>query len=207
MQQQSAVLPDPVVAEEAPAVALVHMDVVDPVAGQEPEHLVLDVRFGAEAGAEEVQACVRVVHRAPHVVVEEVGEVVVGARDVRRQRAQAGRVEEVAAHEVEVRASGTGQQRVPAVGQLLQTTGHRVPEVVGDQVEQVGRCLLGEHIDRGAVVRSAVVGEVDLIVRSFPLTLAPGTDGTGDQDTVGLQWHVDQLPLRAGGLPGPWQEA
>jgi transposase, IS6 family len=46
VQQQPAVLPDPVVTAKLAAVALVHVDVMDPVAGQKPEHLVAGGRLG-----------------------------------------------------------------------------------------------------------------------------------------------------------------
>jgi len=117
-----------------------------------------------------------VVDRAPNVVVEEVGQVLVGAGAVRWQGAQPRRVEELAAHEVEVRAAGSGRQGGPAARPAVQTVRDRVPEVLVDEVEQFGGPLLGEDVDSGAVVDAGVVREVDLVVRCVGGALAPGVD-------------------------------
>ena len=50
----------------------------------------------------------------PQPVVEQVGEVVVGAGERRRQQAHPRAVEEVAADVVQVRSVGAGRERVPA---------------------------------------------------------------------------------------------
>jgi hypothetical protein len=44
-QQQPTVLPDPIITAELLAVALIHVNVMNPVTGQEPEHLVPDGRL------------------------------------------------------------------------------------------------------------------------------------------------------------------
>ena len=54
VNQQTAVLEDAIVLDELADVALVHVDVVDAVARQEAEVLVLDGRFGPPALAERV---------------------------------------------------------------------------------------------------------------------------------------------------------
>lgn len=197
VEEQATVLPDAVVALEAPAVALVHVDVVDAVPGQEAEDLVADGGLGPEALAEHVRPGGRIGHRALDVVVEQIGQVVVGALRVRGQRTHRRRVEEVAAHEVKVRAARPRRQCVPAGRQALQVCREGVLEVVGDQVEQLGGLLLGPYVDRCPVVRPLIVRQVDLVVRGVGGALAPDVDRPGDQYAVGLQWHVGQLPLQA----------
>ena len=78
VQQQPAVLPDPIIAAELLAVALVHVDVMDPVAGQEPEHLVPGGRLGPPSLPEGIDPGRRVGRGPLYEVVELVGQVIVG---------------------------------------------------------------------------------------------------------------------------------
>jgi len=78
VQQQPTVLPDAVVLAEALTVALIHVDVMNPVAGPKAEDLVRDPGFWPPALPEGIQAGSRVDGGAAHEVVQLVGQVVVG---------------------------------------------------------------------------------------------------------------------------------
>ncbi len=193
VEEQAPVLPHPVVAAEGRAVALVHVHVVDAVARREPEDLVAGA-LRSPALAEHVQEGPRVTHRPLHVVVEQVGEVVVGAGGVRGQRPHRRRVEEVAPDVVEVGAAGPGRQRRPAGGCSRQQVDDRMPEILDEEVQQLGRRLLGLHVDRRAVSGAALVRQLDLEVRTVVLVLAAPIDHPGGQDPVRTQRHDCSSP-------------
>ncbi len=204
MYEQGAVLPDPVVGAELSAVALVHVDVVDTVAGPEPEHLVGDVRLGAEPLPEEVQGGGGVGDGPLHVVVEQVGQVVVGAREVGREQSHRGGIEQVAADEVQAGLPRLRCQSRPSAAGWREQFGHRVAEVVVSQVQQLRGCLLGLDVDSGPVVGAGVVGEVDLVVRRVAGSLPAPVDCAGGQDTVFFQRHGSSFGCGGSGTAGVW---
>jgi hypothetical protein len=139
VQQQSAVLPHAVVPGEGAAVALVHVDVVDAVAGSEAEYLVGLVRLRRPPFPEGVDHRLRLGDRPPHPVVQEVSKVVVGTRHVGREHAHSVAVADVAADEVQVRGAGTwgqpGEPKVRGHGR-----GQRMAQVVVDVVQELEGC-------------------------------------------------------------------
>jgi hypothetical protein len=108
--QQAAVLPDAVVLLELWAVALVHVDVVDAVAGSEAEDLVAG-GLGSPPLPEGVQPGGGVGGGALDVVVELVGEVVVWPGCGGRHRPEQLPVEQVGADVVQRLLAGLARQR------------------------------------------------------------------------------------------------
>ncbi len=200
VEEQTPVLPHPVVAAEGGAVALVHVHVVDAVARREPEDLVAGA-LRSPPLAEHVQDRLRVTHRPLHVVVEQVGEVVVGAGGIRGQRPHRRRVEDVAPDVVEVGPAGPGRQRRPSGGRSRQLVDDRMPEVLDHEVQQLGRRFLGLHVDRSAVPGTALVRQLDLEVRTVVVVLAAPIDHPGRQDPVRTQRHECSSP-RLGATTG-----
>ena len=197
VQQQRAVLPDAVVALERAAVALVHVDVVDAAAGAEAEHLV-GLRLRPPALPERIQRRARLRDRAGDGAVEQVGEVVVRARRVGRERPHLRRVEEVGADEVQAAPPGCGASAVPSRRQPAERRRHRVPQVRVEQVQQLRRGLLGADVDRDPVVPAVGVDGVDLEVRRVRRPLAAPLDGSRDQHSVSVQWHGRTVRACAG---------
>lgn len=171
VQQQTAVLPHSVVAGELGAVALVHVHVVDPVTGQEPEHLVRSGWFGAEALPEHISGDLVVADGAVDVVVQQVGEVVVGAADVGGQQPHPGRVEQVRPDVVQIRPARTRWKRCPSRPSPGQKAGDGVPEVVEDKVEQLRGGLGRFDVDRHPVVHPGAIEQMDLIMRAVGRSL------------------------------------
>jgi len=101
----------PVVADEPAAVALVHVHVVHAVARPEAEDLVRHGSLGTPPLPEDVGHDGGVAGGPAHVMVEQVGEIVVRTGGVRGERPHRRRVEQVAADEVEVRRTRARRQR------------------------------------------------------------------------------------------------
>jgi hypothetical protein len=164
VQQQAAVLPDAVVPAEALAVALIHVDVVNPVAGQEAEDLVGDPGFGAPALPEGIHAGSRVRGGAAHEVVQLVGQVVVGPWRAGRLRLHLLPVEQVRADEVQRHPAGLVGQRGKTVGQAGQGLGYGMTEVLVGRIQQFRGLFLRQHIDRYPEV-SLAAADTDLVMR------------------------------------------
>ena len=84
VHQQPAVLIYAIIVDETTGIALVHVDVVNTVAGQESEVLVLGGGFGTPALTEGVNQRILVGHGALHHPIELVVEVVVETGDAER---------------------------------------------------------------------------------------------------------------------------
>ena len=101
VHQHAAILKHPVIGGELGAIALVHVDIVDAVARQETEVLVLRARLRSPALTEGVHQGVLVGNRPLHHAIELLVEVVVEAGDTEGQRPHLRAVEEIASDEVE----------------------------------------------------------------------------------------------------------
>ena len=101
VHEHAAILKHSVIGGELAGIALVHVDVVDAVARQEAEVLVLRARLRSPALTEGVHQGVLVGHRALHHAIELLVQVVVEARDAEGQRPHLRAVEEIASDEVE----------------------------------------------------------------------------------------------------------
>ena len=84
VQYQAAILPYAIVLAIGGAVALIHMDVVDAIAGLEVEHLVSNSLLGPPTLAEGVHQSIGFVDRAFDVMLDAVAEIVVRPRQIRR---------------------------------------------------------------------------------------------------------------------------
>jgi hypothetical protein len=135
-QQQCAVLPHAIVADELCHVPLVHVNVMNAVAGQEIEDLVARLRLGSPSLAERIDARVVFLDGALDEVLELIAEVVVRPRKAVRQQFHVEPVEEVRADEVEgLAARGVGKYLEP-VGQRGKGSVHRMGEVVVNEEQQ-----------------------------------------------------------------------
>ena len=195
MQQQPAILPDAVVLAEMLAVALIHVDVMNPVAGPKTEDLVRDPGFWPPALPEGIQAGSRVRGGAAHEVVQLVGQVVVGPWHAGRLRLHLLPVEQVRADEVQRHPAGLAGQRSKTVGQAGQGLGHGVTEVLVGHVQQFCGLLLRQHVDRHPKVGLAVT-DTDLVMRRVRATLGTLIDHAAGQDPIACQWHL--VPLKGG---------
>src|SRR5688572_8720802 len=97
LHEQTAVLPDAVVSDEPADVALVHVDVVNAVAGEESEELVLLVVLRSPPLAERIDDGVLRRDGTLHDPVDLLVQIIVEARDVERKRPDARAIEEIAA--------------------------------------------------------------------------------------------------------------
>jgi len=163
VHEQAAVLPHAVVVHELAAVALVHVDVVDAVARQEPEDLVAQPVFRSPPLAEGVQQRILFRDRRLHDAIELVVQIVIGAGQVHRQRPHAGPVEQIAADEVEAAVGRLVAKPVEPCGASAQRRGEGMAEVVVHEVLDLGRGELRLHVHRDAVF-GGVVYDVHLIV-------------------------------------------
>ena len=101
VHQHAAILKHSVIGGKLGGIALVHVDIVDAVARQETEVLVLRARLRSPALTEGVHQGVLVGNRPLHHPIELLVEVVVEARDTEGQRPHLRAVEEIASDEVE----------------------------------------------------------------------------------------------------------
>jgi hypothetical protein len=203
VQQQPAVLPDPVVTAELLAVALVHVDVVDPVAGQEPEDLVPGGRLGPPPLAERIDPGRRVGRGPFHEVVQLVGQVVVGPGGGGRHRTHHCPVEQVGPEEVKGQAAGRAREQTEPVRQTGQALHHRVGERLLGQVQQLRGVLLGQHVDRHPKV-DVPAPHMDLVVRGVGSALGPPVDHPSGQHPISRQRHrVHPFLMVGADLSGP----
>lgn len=163
VNQKRTVLPDAVVADEAAGVALVHVDVVDAVAGREAEHLVA-LALRAATFTERVNHRVRVGDRPLQLARQQVAEVVVHAEQIVRQGDHLLEVEGVAANEIDTAAARPPGQGVKAGREGGKLLGQRMQEGGRREVHQLRGLEAGLDVDREAKARCAGI-EVDLIVR------------------------------------------
>ena len=96
-------------------VALVLVDVVDPVPWEEPEDLVRLVLLRPPALPEGVHLGVVLLAGPRNIMLDPVTEVIIRARQVGRQWPQAQPVEEIASDKVEGQATGLALQLCEAV--------------------------------------------------------------------------------------------
>ena len=101
VNDHAAVLPHTIIADEIPHVALIHVDVVDAVAGKEAEVLVLLVILRSPALAECIDYRLFVGDSALHDAINLLVEIVIKTGNVERQRPHFRAVEEVPADVVE----------------------------------------------------------------------------------------------------------
>ena len=90
-----------IVAQEGRNVALIHVNVVNPIAGQELEYLVLRRRLGSPPLSERVYDSVRFLYRAIDEVFDLIAQVVVRPRKIRRKDAHLEPVEKITSNKVE----------------------------------------------------------------------------------------------------------
>jgi hypothetical protein len=176
------------------------VDVVDPVARQEAEVLVLLVGFGSPPLAERVDQRLFVRERARQHRVEALVQIVVRPRHVERQRAHVARLEEVAADEIDGGAARLALERREPGRQQPQLGENRMIEVFVDEIQQLGRTQLRFDVDGDPVV-GRVVDDVDLIMRRLPFA-EPRADRTSLQNSVMREWH-ETVSLRDRGARTP----
>jgi hypothetical protein len=138
------------------------MDVVDAIAGSEAEDLVAG-GLGSPPLPEGVQPGGGVGGGALDVVVELVGEVVVGPGCGGGHRPEQLPVEQVGADVVQRLLAGLARQRGEPVRQGRQVLDDRMAEGLVGQVQQLGGVLAGQHVDRHPEV-GAAGAQVDLVV-------------------------------------------
>jgi hypothetical protein len=193
VEHEPAVLPDAVVTGELAVarIALIHVDVVDPLVRLEAEDLVLQ-GFRPPALPERVERGRLVGQRSLHVVVDLLVQVVVLTGGVHRQRAHLSPVEEVAPDVVESAALWRPRQGVEARLERAEVVQDRVHEAIGHQEGDLRRSRLGPDVDGDSVVE-VVVDEVDLVVR-IAGGRQPAVDRPPDQHAIVLERHP-MLPL------------
>ena len=106
VEDETAVGPDPVVVPMLIAIALVHMDVVDAVAGCEAEDVVWCVNLRPPARAIGVESASRSRFEALDVKIELVDEIVARTRPVCRYPPHMAAVEHAAALEIQGKPAG-----------------------------------------------------------------------------------------------------
>jgi hypothetical protein len=183
VHQQTAVLPNPVVSTELLAVALVHVDVMDPVAGRETKDLVRGGRLGSPSLPERVQPGSWVGYGPLHEVVQLVGQVVVGPRGRGRHRSQHRWLEQVGPDEVQRQPTGRTRERGESLRQVGQPPQQGMIERLVCQVQQLRGVLLGQHVDRNPELHASAP-HVDLVVRRVDVTLGPPINGSPDQHPI-----------------------
>ena len=115
----SAVLPYAIVVDEPTRVALIHVDVVDAVARQKTEVLVLLVVLRSPAFAEGVDHSFLGGDCTLHYAVDLLVEIVINARHVERECAHLRAVEEICADVIESGCPGLTRDFGEAEGQFL----------------------------------------------------------------------------------------
>jgi hypothetical protein len=158
--------------------------VVHPIARAEAERLVRHGVLRAPALPEHVDPSRRVGDAPRHIVLQKVGQVVVGTGDVRGQRPHGRRVEEVRPDVIERRAARARGKRMPARPERGQVAGHGVVKVVVDEIQQLRGRLLGLHVDRSPVVRPGVVDEMQLVMRGVAGPFAAPVHHPRRQDSI-----------------------
>jgi hypothetical protein len=78
---------------------------------------------------------------------------------------------------------------MPPWRQRAELRGDRVAQVRVEQVEQLGRGLLGLDVDRDPGVLAGAVDDMDLEVRRVGRALAAALDGPRDQHAVSVERH------------------
>jgi hypothetical protein len=188
VQQQPAVLPDPVITAELLAVSLVHVDVMDPVAGQEPEHLVPGGRLGPPPLPERIDPGRRVGRGPLDKMVQLVGQVVVGPGGGGRDRPHPLAVEQVGPDEVQGQPTGLAGEQGEPVGQTSQLLHHGMVEGLVGQIQQLRGVLFGQHIDRHPEL-DTTAPDMDLVVRSVGPTLGSPVNNLPGQHPIPRQRH------------------
>src|SRR6185312_4819784 len=150
VQDEAAVLPDAIVLLELPDIALVHVDVVNAVAGLEAEGLVGLAWFRPPTVAVGENARVRLVAGTIDEVREAVAEIVVRSQQIRRQGPHVQAIEEIATDEVERQAAGLLCDRRDTFRKRDQSVGYDMTEVLRDEEQQFRRAGLRLDVDGDA---------------------------------------------------------
>ena len=169
-EDEAAVLPHSIIVPVPGIVALIHMDVVNAVARIEMEDLVRGPRLRAPARAESEDLGGCLACGAIDIVGQSVAQVVVVARQARREQAHVESVEEVPADEIERGRFRLPRQQRVSLRQGGQSWRKGVAEVLDDDKQQLGRAQLRLDIDGNAVVYAGS-GNLDLEVRSVVVVL------------------------------------
>jgi hypothetical protein len=162
---------------------------MDTVTGQEPEHLVRNGRFGAEALPEHIGGDLGVAGGALDVVIEQVREVIIGAAEVGGQQPHRGRVKQVRPDVVQIRPTRPRRKRRPPGPDRGQRASDRVLKVLNDEVKQLRGRLGRLNVDRHPIVHPSTVQQVDLIVRAVGRSLPARVHNSARQNPIGPQRH------------------
>src|SRR5829696_6730163 len=177
------------------AIALVHMDVVDTVAGCEAEDVVWRVKLRAPARAVGMEPAGRVGSQALDVKIELVDEIVARTGTVGRDAPHVAAVEHAAALVVQCEPARSRLDGDLAVGDARQPQRDVVAEVIVGEVEEIGLpgvTRAGARVDRDSEALAATL-EQDVIVRSLAPGLRLPVDDSAPEDAVALVCHASLL--------------
>src|SRR5215831_15461282 len=112
------------------------MNVVNPIAGQEIEYLVLRGLLGSPPLSERIYDSVRFLYRAIDKVFDLIAQVVFRSRNVRRKDAHLEPVEKIAANEVECLFARLALEQSESIRKSREAVANRVLEAVIHNKEQ-----------------------------------------------------------------------
>ena len=108
IKQEGPILVYPVIAGKTPHIALIHMDIVDTIAGAEAEYLVGRVAFGPPTLAEGIDKRLLVGHRTLYELIDFLVQIVIRTGCAEGEHAHIARIKQVATNKVECCATRPG---------------------------------------------------------------------------------------------------